>query len=92
MYHSKKAGADRPERPPERVETYSGYRLHERPRRFTWQGEWLEVTRIVARWQEPAELAFLVLANNSRRFLLKYQQDQDSWEIQVQPGSEPQPD
>jgi hypothetical protein len=83
--------ADLPGHQPDRVETYSGYRLHERPRYFTFQGERLEVTRVLARWQEPEKLAFIVVAQNSRRYLLKYHQLHDVWEMQIWPGSEPVP-
>ena len=51
---------------PCQVETYSGYRVHERPRRFTWQGKWLEVRRIPRRWQEPEYLSFTVTATLGR--------------------------
>jgi len=74
---------------PDGVETYSGSRLHERPRHFTFKGERLEVTRILASWQEPTILAFIVLAHNSRHYLLKYHQLDDVWMIQILPGSEP---
>lgn len=74
---------------PDRVETYSGYRLHERPRYFTFQGERLEVTRVLARWQEPEKLAFIVAPPDARRYLLKYHQPHDVWEIQIWPGSTP---
>ncbi|MCX5891510.1 MAG: hypothetical protein NTW80_00775 [Deltaproteobacteria bacterium] len=77
---------------PDRVETYSGYRLHERPRHFTFQGERLEVARVLAQWQEPEHLAFSVAAHNSRRYLLKYHQMHDAWEIRIWPGSDPDPD
>jgi hypothetical protein len=70
------------------VETYSGSRLHERPRHFTFRGERLEVTRVLASWREPAILAFIVLAHDFRRFLLKYHQLDDVWVIQIWPGCE----
>ncbi len=77
---------------PDRVETYSGSRLHECPRRLIFQGERLEVTRILARWQEPEHLVFIVAAQSSRRYLLKYHQPRDVWEIQIWPESEPTPE
>jgi len=75
------AAQDRPGSQPCQVETYSGYRVHERPRRFTCQGEWLEVRRVVSRWQEPEMLCFTVSANDSRRYLLKYRPQRDAWEV-----------
>jgi hypothetical protein len=83
--------ADLPGHQPDRVETYSGYRLHERPRYFIFEGERLEVTRVLARWQEPEELAFIVVASNARRYFLKYHQLRDVWEIQIWPGCKPGP-
>ena len=72
---------DRPGSQPCQVETYSGYRVHERTRRFTWQGAWLEVRLVVSRWQEPENLCFIVTANDSRRYLLKYHPRRDTWEV-----------
>jgi hypothetical protein len=66
---------------PCQVETYSGYRLHERPRRFSWQGEWLEVRRVLRRWQEPETLSFIVRAADSQSYLLRYHRQRDIWEV-----------
>ncbi len=74
---------DRPGPQSCQVETYSGYRLHENPRRFTWQGKWLEVRRVLNRWQEPEHLCFIVTAADSRHYLLRYFRDRDVWEAQV---------
>jgi hypothetical protein len=64
------------------VETYSGGRLHERPRRFTRGGEWLEVERLLAQWREPRRLCFQVVAQDRRRYFLSYQILQDYWEVE----------
>ncbi len=74
---------DQPGGPPGQVETYSGYRVHERPRRFRWQGEWLKVRQVLARWQEPESLCFTVSASDSRRYLLKYHHQRDAWEVRA---------
>ncbi len=78
--------AERPGPQSCRAETYSGYRLHERPRRFTWQGEWLEVRRVLRRWREPEDLCFTVAVKDSRRFLLKYHLPRDAWEALILTG------
>jgi hypothetical protein len=75
--------AQPPREPFCRVETYSGYRLHERPRRFTFQGQWLEVRRVLARWQEPEHLAFVVFARDSHSYVLKYHLHRDAWEVSI---------
>jgi hypothetical protein len=46
------------------VKTYSGHRLHEAPRRFMLQGSWHTVVQILARWQEPDTLCFIVIAED----------------------------
>jgi len=61
------------------VETYSGSRLHERPRRFTWEGEWLQVRQVLKTWYDPENLHFQVAAENGRVFLLRYARPRDTW-------------
>lgn len=67
------------------VETYSGSRLHERPRRFTWGEEWLEVRQVLKRWADPQHLYFKVHAADGQVYLLKYHQLQDRWEARLEP-------
>lgn len=64
------------------METYSGFRLHERPRRFTWEGTWLEVDQVIDRWAAPDHLGFRVKVAD-RAYLLKYHQAQDVWEAEL---------
>ncbi|MEW6386774.1 MAG: hypothetical protein AB1491_04575 [Thermodesulfobacteriota bacterium] len=72
------------------VETYSGFRLHERPRRFAWQEEWLEVRRLLDRWQEPGALHFKVEASDGRVYRLSYDQSSENWEVRLWSGKKPQ--
>lgn len=65
----------------EQVETYSGARLHERPKRFLWQGNWLEVREIVASWQTPDYLSFKVKAEDGRTYLLRWHRQWDAWDL-----------
>jgi len=65
------------------VETYSGFRLHERPRRFTWGEVWLEVQRVLDRWSGPDHLYFRVAVADGRVFLLSYNQQTDAWEVKL---------
>jgi hypothetical protein len=62
-----------------RVETYSGFRLHERPRRFTWGETWLEVEEVVEQWVAPGRLGFKVKVGD-RTYLLEYDQVRDAWD------------
>ncbi|MHB8068602.1 MAG: hypothetical protein ACYDIC_11975 [Desulfobaccales bacterium] len=65
------------------VATYSGSRLHERPLRFTWGEEWLEVGQVLEQGYEPDHLFFKVAAADGRVFLLQYWQATDSWEARL---------
>jgi hypothetical protein len=65
-----------------RVESYSGFRLHERPRRFTWGETWVEIDRIIEQWATPVSLCFKVEAG-SRIYRLEYHQGQDAWEVEL---------
>ena len=65
------------------VATYSGSRLHERPLRFTWGQEWLEVRQVLEQGYEPDGLFFKVAAADGRAFLLRYRQAADFWEIEL---------
>jgi len=63
------------------VETYSGSRLHERPRRFTWMGAWLEVAAVRAQWRGPEELHFELVAADGGVFRLTYHFLRDEWRV-----------
>jgi hypothetical protein len=65
------------------VSTYSGHRLHERPLRFLWEGQWLEVQEILEQGYGPDSLFFKVTAGDGRAYWLQYQEGSDSWEIKV---------
>jgi hypothetical protein len=67
------------------VETYSGFRLHERPRRFTWGEEWLQVRTVLKGWRSPEHLYFKVVAGDERTFLLSYHEVSDTWEAELAP-------
>ena len=68
------------------VKTYSGFRLHERPRRFTWGEVWLEVHQVLEQWMTPGNLRFKV-RSEQRVFLLTYNEAQDDWEAElIRPG------
>jgi len=65
-----------------RVESYSGSRLHERPRRFTWQETWLEIDRIVEQWLTPSSYCFKVKVED-RVYQLEYHKARDAWEVEL---------
>lgn len=61
------------------AETYSGSRLHEQVRRFTWEGRWLEVAQVLASWREPRRLCFQVAVADGRVFFLQYDPARETW-------------
>ncbi len=73
---------------PIRVETYSGGRLHERPRRFFWGGRWQEVQAVLGQWRSPGRLIFQVRDAGSRVYLLRYDLGSDGWEARLCPAGE----
>jgi hypothetical protein len=67
----------------QRVECYSGSTYAERPMAFYWEGQRLEVERILARWRTPAASCFRVLTRGRQRiFELRYDESADTWHIQ----------
>ena len=67
------------------VQTYSGFRLHERPRRFTWGDAWLEVQQVLEQWIAPDYLGFKVQVAD-RVYILKYYQTEAVWEAELLPS------
>jgi hypothetical protein len=63
------------------VECHSGYAYAERPVKFYWQGEYLEVKSIEASWRTPAERFFRVRSQDERIFELNYNEIEDEWKI-----------
>ncbi len=65
------------------VECHSSSTYAERPVAFYWQGQRLEVERILARWRTPAASCFRVLTRGGQRaFDLQYDEGADAWRIQ----------
>jgi hypothetical protein len=68
------------------VECYAGYKAEETPRRFLWEGQWIEVVEVLDRWQQgagnpewPAADYFKVLGTDQRQYLLKRDHESDEW-------------
>jgi hypothetical protein len=64
------------------VESYSGFQLHERPRRFTWGETWVEVHQIMEQWVTPVSRGFKVRVED-RVYRLEYYQARDTWEVEL---------
>jgi hypothetical protein len=71
---------------PIQVESYSGFKADESPRRFFCEGAWIEVQEIVDRWHEaganpewPRADYFKVLGLDGTAYLLKHDLEADEW-------------
>ena len=71
---------------PIRVECYAGAKADETPRRFSWEGQTLEVGEVLDRWYQveskpewPRADYFKVRAEDAREYLLKHDLESDEW-------------
>jgi hypothetical protein len=64
------------------VDSYSGFKLHERPRRFTWGETWLEIDQIMEQWVTPASCCFKVRVEDCV-YRLEYYRARDTWEVEL---------
>ena len=69
-----------------KVESHSGYRADEYPKRFLWNDKWFEVAEIDDRWYQgesnpefPASDYFRVTVAGSGSFILKHDLAGDKW-------------
>ena len=64
-----------------RVVCYEGYRAAETPRAFTIAERRLEVTSVHDRWRGEDHEYVKLTASDGNRYILRYDRDQDEWEI-----------
>jgi hypothetical protein len=65
------------------VESYSGYRADERPRRFVMSGCAHEVVELEDRWYSPHATFFRVLASDGNRYVLRHDEQLDLWSLEA---------
>ena len=65
------------------VECHSGFTYADRPTAFRWQGERLEVARVLQSWLTPTSKCFHVRTTDDRTFELTYEPDSDQWQILI---------
>ena len=66
----------------EMVECHSGFAYAERPVALTWEGQRLEIQRILAEWRTPEHNRFRVRTSGGREFELAYSHVTDEWQIE----------
>jgi hypothetical protein len=64
------------------VECRSEYQYAERPEAFSWNGERVIVTEIIAHWRSPQGMHFQVLTATHGIFYLSYLEREGIWEVQ----------
>ncbi len=71
---------------PIQVESYSGHKADESPRRFFWQGRWHEVLEVTDRWHQggrdpewPVADYFKIIAGDKCQYLLKHDLESGEW-------------
>ena len=65
-----------------RVECYAGYKADERPMRIWLRDTCLEVEEVEDRWYSPGVTYFRVVVAGGGRYLLKYDEAQETWELE----------
>jgi len=61
------------------VTRYSGHTYAERPESLIWAGVERKVRKIEKAWQEPGARLFKVITEDSRVFILSYNERGDEW-------------
>jgi hypothetical protein len=62
---------------------YSGVDYAERPLAFEWEGEKLQINKIVQRWRSPQGLGFQVMTDDQQLFELFYDLLGDTWQVNL---------
>jgi hypothetical protein len=62
------------------VESYSGFKNNERPRRFRLGESWLEVKDVIDQWYSPEATWFRVLASDNNVYVIKA--EDDNWMLE----------
>jgi hypothetical protein len=65
----------------DRVECYSGYRVDERPLRFTLRDRTYEVADVEDRWYSPDARYFRVRADDGNFYVLRHDENVDAWTL-----------
>jgi len=68
------------------VECHSGFTYAEHPIALHWQGERLEVERIISEWQSSQGKAFRARTKDGQTFELLYNETDDEWNVELVDG------
>jgi hypothetical protein len=73
------------------VDAYAGYKGEETPRSFTLDGKKLHVLKVVDRWYSETHSYFRVHASDGQRYVLRFDLDENSWELVMQERNSEEP-
>jgi hypothetical protein len=65
------------------VECYAGYKGNERPVRFRFGSQIIEVEAVEDQWHSPDITYFRVRGNDGKTYVLKHNEGQDQWTLEV---------
>ena len=65
------------------VESYSGYKADERPKKFTLSGRDYAIREVEDRWYSPEAIFFRVVAADGNRYVLRHDEKQDEWSLEA---------
>ena len=65
-----------------KVQGYSGFKLNERPSRFTLDDREYQVQEILDQWYGPDEVYFKARANDGNDYILSYNSLTDEWRLE----------
>jgi hypothetical protein len=66
----------------ELVECHSGFAYEDRPVALTWEGQRLEIVRILDEWRTPYGKRYYVRTNDGREFKLAYSLATVVWQVE----------
>ena len=64
------------------VNSYSGFKVHERPEQFVLEGYVYRVREILDRWHSPNSSYFKVIADDGNLYILRYHSLSDHWTLE----------
>lgn len=64
-----------------RVECYAGHRGEETPRRFAFNGRWIEIIGVLDAWLAPDHRYFKVRADDGACYILRHDVATAEWEV-----------
>jgi hypothetical protein len=76
------------------VQSYSGYKVNERPARFVLDGHEYDVMEILDQWFSPESTYFKIRADDVNHYILQYHNQDEHWTLESyrRPAAEEQKD